>query len=204
MIPTYQIALAGASLFVLLLVVLHFLKPEFDPGWRMISEYAIGRFGWLMRLAFFSWAAAVLALTLGLRGEVGVVPKIWLYVVVAALVGAGVFRTDPITEQGKDLANRIHALCGAIVILSFPLLATFLCVALCGGHTDRNPILLILLTGLNWVGLLAFIASVLVARRKSSNVEGFGPEVRLGWPNRLLVVSYAGWVVAAAAMARPS
>jgi len=28
----------------------------------MISEYAIGRYGWLMKLAFFCWGASVLAL----------------------------------------------------------------------------------------------------------------------------------------------
>jgi hypothetical protein len=39
----------------------HFLKPEFDPSWRMVSEYAIGRWGWVMQLAFFSLTIATLS-----------------------------------------------------------------------------------------------------------------------------------------------
>jgi hypothetical protein len=32
-----------AAMFLALLILLHVLKPEFDPTWRMISEYEIGR-----------------------------------------------------------------------------------------------------------------------------------------------------------------
>jgi hypothetical protein len=38
--------------FFLLLIVLYFLEPEFNPP-HLISEYELGRFGWLMSLAFF-------------------------------------------------------------------------------------------------------------------------------------------------------
>jgi hypothetical protein len=51
-----------AALFLVILVLLHFLKPEFDPLWRMISEYEIGRFGRLIRVAFFAWGASALAM----------------------------------------------------------------------------------------------------------------------------------------------
>jgi Protein of unknown function (DUF998) len=41
---------------------LHVLKPEMDPSWHMISEYALGRHGWIMRLAFISLAISCVAL----------------------------------------------------------------------------------------------------------------------------------------------
>jgi hypothetical protein len=46
-------AILFAALSLLMLLLLHLLEPELDPAWRMISEYEIGRFGWLVRLAFF-------------------------------------------------------------------------------------------------------------------------------------------------------
>ena len=46
------ISIVFASVFLTILFILHFLKQELDPGWRMVSEYEIGRFGWMMRLAF--------------------------------------------------------------------------------------------------------------------------------------------------------
>lgn len=44
--------------FLVILACLHFLKPEISPMWRMISEYEIGKFGFLMSIAFFAgeWA----------------------------------------------------------------------------------------------------------------------------------------------------
>jgi hypothetical protein len=50
-------------LAILLLASLHVLSPEFAPSWRMISEYALGRYGWVLSLMFLclgmsSWALA--------------------------------------------------------------------------------------------------------------------------------------------------
>jgi Protein of unknown function (DUF998) len=53
-----RITFWAAALFLVLLAVLHILKPEYDPSWRMISEYEIGRFGWVMQLAFCALAIA--------------------------------------------------------------------------------------------------------------------------------------------------
>jgi len=43
--------------FLAILSVLHVLEPEFNPP-HLISEYQLGRFGWLMSLAFFCLGAA--------------------------------------------------------------------------------------------------------------------------------------------------
>jgi Protein of unknown function (DUF998) len=76
-----------------LLAGLHALKPEFDPSWRMISKYEIGRFGWLMQIAFFSWALGNTSLFVALRshirstfGNVGV--ALLLVVAIGMIIGA--------------------------------------------------------------------------------------------------------------------
>src|SRR5687768_2450188 len=70
-----QVALAAGALFVAALAAVHLVKPDLDPTWRPISEYALGDFGWLMTLAFVAWAASamILAVTLGahIRTRVG-------------------------------------------------------------------------------------------------------------------------------------
>ena len=43
--------------FLFLLITLHFIEPEFDPNWRWISEYELGRYGWLMQIAFWKLRA---------------------------------------------------------------------------------------------------------------------------------------------------
>jgi len=52
---TARVAVVLAAAFLAILVLLHFLESKFDPSWRMISDYEIGNYGWMMTLAFFCW-----------------------------------------------------------------------------------------------------------------------------------------------------
>ena len=56
-----HLAFGFAAVFLILLIALHFLEPEFDPSWRWISEYELGRYGWMMSVAFFSIGGSALA-----------------------------------------------------------------------------------------------------------------------------------------------
>ena len=53
--------IAFGATFLLFLIVLYFLEPEFNPP-HLISEYELGRFGWLMSFAFFCLGVASLFL----------------------------------------------------------------------------------------------------------------------------------------------
>ena len=39
--------------FFVMYVAFVFIQPELNPMYRFGSEYAVGRMGWLMKLAFF-------------------------------------------------------------------------------------------------------------------------------------------------------
>lgn len=47
-------------------VVLHVLRPEFNPVNHAVSNYAVGPYGYLMTAAFYALALSVFALALGL------------------------------------------------------------------------------------------------------------------------------------------
>ena len=46
------VSLVSVGSFAFFLLGLHFLEPDFNPP-HSISEYQLGRIGWLMSLAFF-------------------------------------------------------------------------------------------------------------------------------------------------------
>jgi hypothetical protein len=197
-----RLAFAGTAVFLLLLAVLHVLEPEFDPSWRMISEYELGSYGWMMRLAFFSWGLGCLALAVALwpyvqdtGGRLGLV----LLAAVAIIgAGAGVFITDPITAPADTMTTSgyLHSICGLIFIFGFPIVATLI-----GWGLARNKARasmrrwLLVITALPWIGFLAFVASLIIFM---PSISGYGPEVRIGWPNRLMAVSYAAWLMISA------
>ncbi len=59
-------SIAFATIALLCLLVLHFVSPEFDPSWRMVSEYALGDFKWLLSIFFVSWGLGSILLSLSL------------------------------------------------------------------------------------------------------------------------------------------
>ncbi|HKQ48613.1 MAG TPA: DUF998 domain-containing protein [Phycisphaerae bacterium] len=61
---TTAIACFAYALFALLL--LHVLRPDFAPASHMISEYAIGRYGWVMTTCFLAMSCGCMMLLLGL------------------------------------------------------------------------------------------------------------------------------------------
>lgn len=65
-----RLAIAAAAATLLLLAGLHVLSPELDPSWRMVSEYANGRYGWVLSLMFVSWALSSWALAFAMWSHV--------------------------------------------------------------------------------------------------------------------------------------
>jgi hypothetical membrane protein len=64
---TQRVVFVCAAYFVIVLVVLHILEPEFDPRFRFMSEYALGDYGWLMTTTFFALGLAPFVAAVGLR-----------------------------------------------------------------------------------------------------------------------------------------
>jgi hypothetical protein len=200
-------AIIFAGLFLALLILLHFLKPELDPSWRMISEYEIGRYGWLMRIAFLCWGLSVLALALAIWPALittgGAIGRVWLIVIGVFLFGAGIFKTDPITADTNSVVNTIHKVCGTVVILTFPIAAT-----LAAHSLGQNPPwavyrgALTAVTALVWVGMVVYFASVTRGRMKDPHAGEPGhPPVYMGWPNRFDIATYLLWLIVVAALA---
>jgi hypothetical protein len=121
-----DVGLAGAVTFSILLVLLHLLKPENDPSWRMISEYEIGRHGWLMRLAFFCWSIGFVGLAVALWQQASMLAEGLLATVAIGLVGAGIFAADPITthRRSQTRSGKWHSFFGVIAVLGIPIAAT--------------------------------------------------------------------------------
>ena len=96
----------GVGAVVALYVLLHLLRPDYDPIRRFLSEYAVGRFGVLMTASFLLQALISLALVIGLFRDVRHSGSLlagcaFLTVAAAALAVAGVFPTD-LSDQPGD------------------------------------------------------------------------------------------------------
>jgi hypothetical protein len=198
-----RLSFAAAATFLVLLAALHFIKPELDPSWRMVSEYEIGRYGWMMVLGFLSLALSCLTLFVAIRSQIrttgGKIGLVFLLVSALGMTIAAIFTTDPITASQDELTTHgnLHGVGALLGIPTFPIAATLISLSLA-----RNPAWssvrrsLLWTAGLTWISLLVFALTVAVMLPQSEG--GFGPDVLIGWPNRLNMVANSGWLMVVA------
>jgi hypothetical membrane protein len=62
------VVFACAAYFVIVIIALHLLHPEFDPRFWFMSGYALATHGWLMTTNFFVLGLATLVVAIVLRG----------------------------------------------------------------------------------------------------------------------------------------
>ena len=120
------IGVAGVAYFVATFVVLHFVQWELNPAEHFISEYALGRFGWLVTVAFFVVGVGTLGLARGLHrsfepGELVATPVALIAIAGVSFIVLGIFKIDPLLEAGTTAytaAGIAHLLAGLVLFLS--------------------------------------------------------------------------------------
>ena len=192
------LALTSAALFVVLLAALHILKPELDPSWRFISEYEIGDHGWIMRLAFVALAISCAALGVAVLSQIRTLPGYLGLVLLApsaiGMVLAGIFVTDPVTVTGdaRTASGRLHELGAMLDLVPFAGI-------LINWSLARNPAwtsarrALFWTAGIPLIGTAVFVSSLAVML--PAHGGQLGPDVLIGWPNRIMILAQCAWLL---------
>lgn len=198
------LAIIASIAVLILLALLHILSPEFQPSWRMVSEYANGKYSWVLSLMFLAWAVSSWALAFALRSHVHTTAaKIGLVLLVAAGVGeamASVF----------DINHRLHGLAALIGIGSLPIAAMLISVSL--GRSEAwsaSRTSLLWAANLTWVSVVLMAISFAIlattfARSGADMTAGVPASLPpgvigvVGWANRFLIVMYCAWVTTVA------
>lgn len=196
-----RISLYSGVAFIALLALLHVIEPGFDPSWRFVSEYALGRHGWVMSLAFASLAVSATALLLAIANQVrtvgGYVGIGLLALSIVGFVLAAAFPTDPITATDPTTSGTVHSIAAALGG-NVAGAAYFLTWSLARNRAWRNERRVLGKAVL--IAVTSTVASLVMQAVIAASGSTFGPETPVGWPNRILIVALAGWLCAAAAI----
>jgi hypothetical protein len=204
-LPWLKISIGSTVTFMILLILLHFIKAELDPSWRMISEYAIGEYGWIMVIAFLAWALAYASLFFSIRSQfrdlVGKISLALLLISSLGLLIAGVFVTDPITvsQEETTISGMLHGLGGSLG-LAMPFSTVFLSWSLL-----KKPNWVPVRKAILWsavlvvTGFLISIISIIVLFSQNNGVAG--PRVTVGYPMRFEAFTYCIWLIVVARQA---
>jgi len=193
---------------LVLLIALHVLSPEFDPSWRVVSEYANGHYGWLLSLMFAAWALSSWTLAFALRADLRTLAgKIgWWFLLAAGASEA--------LAAAFDINNPVHGLAD-VLSLCLPVAAILISVALSRIPSwSRAKTALLLTANLSWISVVLLIVSLVAMFMSYTHAGGqipangkslpigatlpHGTIAVVGYANRLLVVVYNAWVMVAA------
>lgn len=199
-----SIAFGTSGAFLALVALMHAIKSSLHPDWHVLSEYAIGSNGWIMTLAFLVWAASSATLASCLKphittraGKIGIG---LLAIAAFGLVLAALATTDPVTATGDQLTThgKVHGF-GAMLGIPGLLFASTLITWDLRRNLDWRDTH-------HWLTLttaFAWAATVINVAVMATMYDGaYGPDVKIGWPNRLIALAYCGWIMATASAAR--
>ncbi len=192
------IVATGAA--ILCLTLLHVLRRDVDPTWVFISDYMLGDWGWLMRLAF-----AAMALALGVSAAImAAFLRGWARWIVSGLLGlaasgmliAGIFPPDPTGTPLEALTGTgtLHMIGASLDFTPVAALIGSIILAKRSGWRG-NALWLLAASILTCAAMVAFIVSM-----PPDHV--FGPETHTGLVGRLQWASYFTWFAALAFMSR--
>ncbi len=198
-----RLSIAAVIAYQAILIALIFIRPDLDPSWHTISEWAIGRYGWIMVLAFLlsalSYGSLLVAIKPQVRGVLGKAGLGLLLICAIGTVGVGVFITDPMPltpEKGLSTSGALHVVFGtsAVILLPFAALLVNLSVALKNPAwvSSRRPLLWT--AGVPLLGLVGAMVHLAVVVMPMGD-NAYGPGVPIGWPARLVFLSYMVWLV---------
>jgi hypothetical protein len=120
----------------LALLLMHVLRPDFAPASHMISDYAVGPYGWVMQTVFVGLSAGSAMLLFGLirSGPTSIAARLGIVLLAVASIGLIVSAIFPTDLQGAPptRSGHIHTLSFFVNIASI-ILAIVLLTASFGG-----------------------------------------------------------------------
>jgi Protein of unknown function (DUF998) len=198
-----KVTIASGILSLLALALLHILSPEFDPSWRMASEYALGRHKWAISLFFVFWGIASIALGVMLwplvTGKAAKIGVVLLFVSGVGSSSAALF----------DVQHSLHGLSGALGIPTV-IIASLLIAYHLRRKSEWQPFAKPILMNAHatWISLLLMVATMMlmITGFQSAGIEfsedsgppTFVPENVIavgGYANRILIFVYIYWLI---------
>jgi|SRR5579864_5519596 len=199
------LAILATGATIILLVALHVLSPEFSPSWRVISEYALGHYSWVLSLMFLSWGIGSWALVVAIWSQVQTNSgRVGLWLLLTAGVGEAMASVFDIQHPMG------HGIAGLLGVIGFPIAALLLSLALGRNQTwskARRPLLWI--ANLSWISIVLLVATLAIRTIQMARINGghlpqhapksLPPGVLAldGWADRLIVLSNCAWVLLA-------
>ncbi len=194
-----QLTLLFAIISLGSLATLHIVSREFAPSWRMVSEYALGKYRWLITSFFICWAISTF-LCCGLMTSFANSTLQILGIIFVAISGIGALLGGIF-----DVKHKKHGLSFLLGVPTLPIGALLFAYNL---PSKKNWEELIYLAHATWISLVIMAITMIIMMNgfKKAGIP-LGPNEKSpiavpegvvavnGYANRLLIICYIGWLI---------
>ncbi len=137
--------LVGVVIFLVTVISLHMLQPNYDPRHQLMSELALGEHGWAMLPSFLGLAIAPMGIQISITGHAPVGYRVLLVAASLCFLAAGLF------PLGETSLVHISSIAMAFILT---VLAIFLFPAMAGSAASVAP------KSISWTLAAGVVASV--------------------------------------------
>jgi hypothetical protein len=191
------LTIALCALSIVCLIALHITSPEFQPSWRMVSEYALGKYKGLLTAFFTLWSlgsfTTCFLLWNQISGTAATIGLILLFISSAGGLMGGLF----------DAKHKLHGLAALLGVPTLPIAAMLI-----GYNLNQANSSIILASHATWIAF-AIMTEAMIVMMNGFKKAGLpmGPDATppdhvpdgvialAGYANRLLIVCNVGWIV---------
>jgi hypothetical membrane protein len=170
------------------LLLMHVLRPDFSPASHMISDYAVGPYGWVMQTVFVGLSAGCTMLLVGLArsGPTSIAARLGIFLLAVASIGLIVSAIYPTDLQGAPATRSgyFHTLSFFVNVASIVLAIVLLTVSF-GSEPRWRPYRRTSVIMLSLIAL-AFVLQVVTLRKGAP----------YGLANRFFVCVLLAWIIA--------
>src|SRR5258708_22656575 len=125
-----------------------------------MSEWGIGKYGWLMELAFFvsalSYFFLFATLKKEIRGKLGKISLTLLFICALGTVGVGIFTTNPYPPDLRITKTLMHITSGTLAMVLYPIAIFMIAINI----SNRNETCAKYPTILKTIGILPLLAFI--------------------------------------------
>lgn len=192
-----KITLGASIAYLVVLALLHIIKPEVTPSWQTLSIYARGDWGWLGQVAYcllgFTHLATLAMLKNQVKSRYGKVGLGFLAIAGVGGILGGLGVSDPLNtaQTAMTASGQLHAIGAGLEIWGVPIAALLVNLSL----LRRNSNWKAAHKALAWTIALPLVGLVLFMGSGAAAGTSVGPGDVIGYMNRVAIIAYMIWQI---------
>jgi hypothetical protein len=120
---TRIVTISAVLCSIICVAILHIVRADLSPLSHRLSEYANGKYGWMMTAAFVTLGGGVMVLGVTIWARRGPAKGRWIILATAIMAAVGTLLSGVFRTGDSDFSEAIHSRASALAVVAIVALA---------------------------------------------------------------------------------